>query len=466
MQTIRKHAARRPLHALRALALVPAGFALGACTSDELSLGAGDGPLGPDGTACAYGEDGIVTGDVTAQTQEEIDALAGCEQVLGDLTIFGSSAFNLHALASLRIVRGGLKIGITRDSLYSNANGGDSDGDGIAESNGKVASLAGLEALEEVRSLGIANLLSTDLLPLSRLRSVYGSQPGRPGQLNGGTIGISDCPNLVDLTGLESSSEWTDLFLSQLPALASLKGIGMPGMVISSVSVSGAPALADLSSLAQVKALGALTLNNTGLESLGDLSLQTLDVLRVEDNPRLTDMDGAFREIQSVRSLSVLRNPKLDHLPRMRGVDTFQVIDNAELRSIPIFESGVLHGYSLGLGGGHHNPDSNVAIGDDFTVVEIANNPKLSRFDVPLEFAEGNYVGIYGNASLTEINLRLLSNVDVLSIRDNPVLSSLDLGDFGAAEVLSVQNNPGLSVAGLSEVKAFERVVENNADAP
>lgn len=447
--SIRNHTTRQPLRSLPALALMPACLCLAACSSDELSLGAGDGQLElGDPPSCGYHGSGIVVGDITARNQDELDALAGCEEVLGTLTVFGSSELDLRSLASLRLVRGPLIIG---------------------EGEADVPSLEGLEALEEVESLAIRNLQSADLLPLSRLTSVYGSQPGGPGQLNGGQISISKSPQLQDLTGLEGLREWSGISLSETAALSSLNGLGTPGAVLASVIIHAAPALRDLSALAEVRALGELSLVDTGLESLRGLDLLIVDSLSVADNANLIEMDDAFVNAQAVRSWGIIDNPKLDHLPEgpsLGAIETLRVMGNDSLRSIPVYTFRNTPRLSLGLGGNGDNPDSATATLDDFTVVEIAYNPALTRFSIPLRFREGTYVGIYANANLTELDLEALSSVDMLSIRDNPVLSSLDLGDLQTVDNLAIENNPALSVAELAQVETFDRTIVGNADAP
>jgi hypothetical protein len=463
MQTIRKHAARRPLRPFRTLALVPACLALGACSSDELSLGEGDQPLEAGGSDCAYSEDGIVVGDVTARSQEEIDALAGCEQVLGNLSVSSGSSFNLRALAALRVVGGGLTIGSgTEQEEYT-----DDNDDGFDDAVGEVSSLEGLEALEEVRSLAIERLQSADLLPLSRLRSFRAGQSARRGEIRDGGIYIAGCPNLVNLSGLEGLHGWRQITLDRNAALASLDGIGTPDDEVTHVAIYDAPALRDLSALAPVLAIEELTLLNTGLESLDGLNLEEILSLYVADNPNLVEMD-ALVNVHWTREWQIARNPMLDHLPELASLDglqMLQVTENDELRSIPLYDTpGATLGFSLG--GRQGNPYEQTTRPDNFRLLEIAHNPKLTQFSLPSGLARGNHVDIYANISLTELDLEDLTNVDGLSIRDNPVLASVDIDDLETVDNLAIENNPALSVAEFAEVKTFTRTLDGNADTP
>jgi hypothetical protein len=108
----------------------------------------------------------VVDGAVVAHNQDEIAALAGCEEIHGDLFIRTFQGADLTPLSSLRSVEGELRVGAKADQTPSASIGSpapESEGTPVydptgqqAEANaaiGWLTSLAGLEGLESVGSL-------------------------------------------------------------------------------------------------------------------------------------------------------------------------------------------------------------------------------------------------------------------------------------------------------------------------
>ena len=83
---------------------------LAACTSDTVDLGGAEATEGLGrGSRCT---DSAVIGEaVLATNQAELDALAGCEEITGDLVVDVFDGADLRPLASLRAVGGTFTLG-------------------------------------------------------------------------------------------------------------------------------------------------------------------------------------------------------------------------------------------------------------------------------------------------------------------------------------------------------------------
>src|SRR5690242_8110072 len=80
-----------------------------ACIGDQIDLGESSNPGTPRGSRCATST--TVEGNVTAGNQEELNELAGCEAITGDLYIFPFFEPDFTPLASLQRVEGTLDVG-------------------------------------------------------------------------------------------------------------------------------------------------------------------------------------------------------------------------------------------------------------------------------------------------------------------------------------------------------------------
>lgn len=427
-----------------ALALGSALLAF-ACGSEQLSLGEGEAPLDTGEPAC---NGGVVQGSVEVNNQLELEALVGCEEIVGNLWIHAFAGVDLRPLASLRIVRGDLAVG-------PNDTGFD-----------LVESLEGLEALEQVSRLSIHYLGATDLLPLANLKRVE-FDPQSPFS-SGGSIDISGCPNLIDLTGLGNLERWDQLSLSGNTSLASLNGIGLPTLGEPAILTQELPALRDVSALAGLERIGVLHLWGTGLEHIAPLGVRIIRNLNLTDNNALVHIDGLAA--LEVAGISITENDALEHLPEWPALSLLsdvQIVNNASLHTIPQYAID-LPGGGVRLGSllsPSTNPD--VLHRQQFVVFDIGGNPKLRSLALPTGLERGQYVGIYDNASLTTLNLNSITDIDQLSIRNNAALTSVTLGALSAVDNLAVENNPLLPAEAFADVASFTRVITGNAsDAP
>jgi hypothetical protein len=427
------------------LALASASLGL-ACGSERLSLGAGEALLEPGESACGGG---VVHGEVEVHDQPGLEALAGCEEVVGNLWIHAFAGVDLRPLSSLRIVRGDLAIG-PNDSGFE-----------------LFESLEGLEALEQVSRLSIYYLGATDLSPLSNLKRVE-LDPQSPWD-EGGSIDIESCPNLVDLTGLGGLEQWTQLFMQGNDSLESLNGLGLPSLGRPSVLGQTLPALRDLSALAGLESADWLRFSDTGLEHVAPLGLQAITGLDFMNNDALVDIDG-FADLEVVDNLTVMDNAALERLPEwpaLRRLSDVQIVNNAALESIPAYVTQTLDGY-FSLGSDYSIPSNNpdVLQPHDFTMFEVGGNPKLTSLTLPTGLARGQYIGVYDNPSLLSLNLSSITKLDQLSIRNNAVLANVGLGGLEAVDELAVEDNPMLPSETFADVASFKRVIDGNAGDP
>jgi hypothetical protein len=427
-----------------ALALGSLCLMLAACGSERLSLGAGEAPLEPAEVACGGG---VVHGSVDVNNQPELEALAGCEEIVGNLHIEAFEGVDLRPLSALRIVRGDLHL-LSETGLEH------------------FESLEGLEALEQVSRLMVRNLRGTDLSPLAHLKRVE-LDPLSPWP-EGGSIEIAGCPNLTDLSGLGGLEQWDTLFLESDDSLASLNGLGLPLLGRPSIRARLLPALRDLSALEGLESMTLLTLAETGLEHIAPLGMKSITSFGLEGNAALVDIDG-LAALEILGGFTLRQNHALEHLPEwplLSRLSNVQIVDNAELRSIPAYVTQALNGPVL-LGnhlGPVINPDILVRL--EFMLFEVGRNPKLTELTLPAGLVSGQYIGIYDNGSLASLDLNAISQLDQLSIRNNAVLENVAIPGLGAVDHLVVEGNPMLPSDAFAGVASFTRVIEGNAGDP
>jgi hypothetical protein len=270
---------------------------------------------------------------------------------------------------------------------------------------------------------------------------------------------------LIDLTGLGGLREWQRLTLDRNASLSSLRGIGIP-VGEASLFATNMPALRELGALAPLLQLETLQLWNTGLQSLDGLELEIVRSLDLRDNAALVDLD-ALNGLRSIRSLTLYGNPALEQLPAMPDLayilNDVAIVGNAELRSIPHYAAGTPEGLFV-LGGGFpslgENPD---IVSTIFLFFEVGNNPKLTHLSVPSGFRRGQYIGIYDNPSLTDLDMSSVEKLDQLSLRNNVALPGVAIDALQTVDDLIVTGNTALPEATFDDVATFTRDMSGNA---
>jgi hypothetical protein len=412
------------------------GIGLTGCARDSVSLGDDSlaAPLVPS-EGCS--SDPIMEGDVRITEQAALDALAGCEEVSGNLTIEVFPGTDLRPLASLRTVGGQLFIGdrsSTRDvEEYL----------GLVEA-GWLESFDGLQALERVGALALVNFAASDLSELSSLRSVNAAAPEN--RTRAGYLVFQGARNLVNLQGLERVGGVESLMLLDLPALESLDGLTV-SYRFDNIMIQGAPRLTDLEALAPLERGNSLSISETAVEDLWALaSLVDVRQFFILNNPLLADTSS----IPRTRGLFL----QLENNPKLQG--TLEV-SSASMNGFMIAGNAALERISFNANEVHMIP---WVCGS----VRIFGNEKLRAVSSPDGCDQHARIEVSNNPNLETLDLGRLKRLDELHIVDNPSLSALSHTDFERIYVIDVVNNPRLSTSALASVPAFERTLEGNAD--
>jgi hypothetical protein len=407
-----------------------------ACGGERMSVGSNEEASSPVAPKHCSGSD--PSGDLQANTQEQIDALRGCEIIDGSLTIWGSGSddpLSLASLASLRVVTGSFELQ-------------------------EIPSLAGLEALEQVGNLALGPIPVYDLLPLSNLERVIWEPPGGG---DGGVISIGPCPNLQSLAGLEKLTSWTWFGISDAPELATLAGLAGPPKLLE-LYLAGLPALRDLHGLEFVREADAVNIVNTGVSSLRGLSLSRAESLLVQGNRALTDLN-ALSHLYAADHLQISDNDSLlgAELSALSQVQSIKITGNPQLTK--------LYAYSASEGTGvtiRDDPES----ASSRTVLlsrllfEVGNNARLEQIAAPDGFKDVQQISIWGNPVLTKLDLSHLEHADGLEILDNPALQTLTVPELERVGDLEIVDNPRLSTAALDGVQTFSRTMSGNGTPP
>lgn len=428
------------------------------CSNDTVNLGGGRAPLVVQpGERCTGPS--IVQGPVTVHNQDEIEQLAGCEEIDGDLHIEIFADADLTPLSSLRIVDGLLEIGAYPDAAnQENADLGEIKGQvNRIVRNGYLNSLTGLEGLQRATTLTISSIAAEDLEPLLGLRQLSGRANGVP---PAGSLYIDSTKNLRDLHGLSNIESVQDFALRDNPALASLGGLQL-GTTGARISVSDSPLLSSLAELESVQSAIALSLTNLGitdLDDLANLSYVEQEII-IDNNTLLGNMDGLANLI-SAESIQVLKNAILQSIPSLneiRGLDTVMVVDNPELQSLHLDLPTEGDGpYSL----------RGARVSNPITLIDIGRNDSLTELSLSAGLRTGRAIALYDNAALAHVSLGSLQHLEELDITGNTNLEQIDVGALKTVDLLVVTNNPKLDAAQLGMVRSFTATVLHNATAP
>jgi hypothetical protein len=302
------------------------GSALAACSNDVVDLGGGSVFRGLEvGSTCA--ESSIVDGDVHVENQDELDALLGCEEIRGALTIDIFEDTDLTPLADLRAVDGYLLLGgfptFPAEATAEAREAYQLDYDrvnAIAAANW-LPSLEGVESLERVGSLFLLHVSAPSLDAFASLRLVTG---GLDSEL-AGQLAISSAPNLVDLGGLENARGIRTIELRDTPALESLNGLHV-GTTLLQLRLENSPALENIDALAPVTMVSFdVYINGTAIpnvDALANLSWATMG-LALANNPELTNVD-ALVGLTGAQYLVFEGNAKLERLPEFSNIQSFE----------------------------------------------------------------------------------------------------------------------------------------------
>jgi hypothetical protein len=441
-----------------ALALVSA---LSACSNDVVDLGGGTLSQSVEyGSRCA--ESPFIEGDVRVRSQQELDALLGCEEIHGDLSIDVFEGTELAPLADLRAIDGNFFIGrfpdfpdeLTEEAIaawqleYDRVIA-------IAEADW-LSSLEGVESLERVGGLTLNRVSAPSLEAFGGLRLVSGGvAPGMAGFL-----AIASSPYLVDLSGLENVRGFRTLELSDNPALESLDGLTVPSS-LDDVTLQENPALTNIDALSPLETiifdLFFVGIAVTNLDALANLK-QASRGLALFSNPELIQVD-ALQGLEGAEFLVFDGNAKLERLPQFENLYT---LDGFKAMRNPALESISLNFPNLQA--------INIVDGTDLvlaaSVIEIGENPRLESIAFEAGFRAAEMLSIYRNDALASIDLGSLERLDRLDIYGNTALTGVSLGALRTVDSLRIIGNPSLTTSELRNVLTFESEFTGNADDP
>jgi hypothetical protein len=426
--------ARPRVLALHTLLALPALLFLAGC-GEAMSLGTDEAPvIGEEEETCSVGLE-----DVVATTQAEIEALRGCRELQGSLTVRLNydepGSLSLEPLESLEIVRGELWI------------------------NGPVTTLEGLESLQQVGALQLNSLRVTDLAPLRALTRVQGDPTLRAFATGGdGSIRFENCEGLIDLLGLENLTTWSRLSVESSNTLESLDGLQAPWHV-DGLQLQALPSLNDVKALASVREVEWMVVSGTGLERFGALGLNTAGLLQISDNARLTDLDG-FVALSSVEDLQIQNNDALVRieLSDLESFDAISIVGNDVLTAVPYYEADQLDYIWPNQTLGTTNPRGRRAL------FEVGDNPLVTSIILPTTTSDLALVSIYRNASLASVDMGNLQRAETVWLLNNAVLASVAIPNLQGVDLLQIKDNPALSVAPFAAVRTFTLDVTGNLD--
>ncbi|MEP5340635.1 MAG: hypothetical protein ABJL44_12895 [Algibacter sp.] len=267
-------------------------------------------------SVCAIDIGGAFTGDITLETQEEVDlfGLLGYSEINGILTIEGSDDLSniasLLALESLTSVTGDLNI-------YS---------------NDSLKDLSGLENLTSVTGyLRISE--NASLLDVTHLRNLM---------LVESLIIVSN-PSLTGLLGLENlSSVGETMYVENNDLLTSLEGLGNLILVGRDLRIWDNASLKDLTGLGKLASVGGyieITLNSSLIDIIGLKNLTSVDgYLRVFKNDLLTDLEGLDNLTSLGGSLILGANDSLENITNLLNIASLggdlNISENASLKKL------------------------------------------------------------------------------------------------------------------------------------
>lgn len=373
----------------------------GVSTTEPGTSTTGDETAAPPAGPCPAGNGGGLT-------QAEIDALAGCEVIPGDL-IVGGSVTSLAPLAALREVGGSVRIGWFHEEAAPVL---------------PLASLAGLEGLEKI----------------------------------GGSLQIAWLPQLTSLAPLAGlTAVPAYLQLRVLPQVDSLAGLDNITTVGETLTLHAMPALADLGGLASLTRAKGLSIFDIGVVDFQDLAAlaelgepaESSAPLWIGQNAQLTHLAGLEGVIwQGAFSVELSDNPALVDVSALAGlaaVSTLKVSGNAALADLVGFE----------------------AVTEATGTVTLMNNPALADLGglANVQTAHGLVIG--GQQAFTDLAaLASLASSDGVEVADSNLVELGPLPALQAVRGLRIHDNPALvSLSGLAGVTSLWQLRMYHNDA-
>ncbi|MFA6013385.1 MAG: hypothetical protein WC799_25565 [Desulfobacteraceae bacterium] len=359
----------------------------------------------------------------TILSTQDLQAISSYRTIGGNLTIQASSLTNVDSLKNLTKVCGNLTIdsNLSLTSIQGLSALVKIWGNLIVNNNPILQDISCFANLMDVESIRISsdpslkNLHGLNLNPSivltlgltidsnSGLETLEGiSVP------SGTRVKISNNPLLMSLKGLNPplDDEGMNIDLDANANLASLEGLeGVQAMNI--LKIQNSPKLTSLLPLSDLKAVTAITIQNTGIINLVGLgNLTTLNGgISINDNPFLVSLEGLSIP-EGTPNITIRNDHALTHLTGLTISEGFKGTIN--LWDLPGITS-------------------------------------LAGLSLPVEFAGS--LSLFTNAALSSIDLSHVESMDSLTIVQCHALSSLEhgFGSLSSLNTLYMENNKALA---------------------
>jgi hypothetical protein len=390
----------------------------------------------------------VVFRSLYVSDQEQLDLLAGCESIQGDLTLELFPDADASALESLREVRGALRVFST------------------FEPPGMTFPLPPLPRLETAGDLFLNSVELGASNALPALRAL--TRRDLDGRAAGALV-VMGCKGLTDLSPFGALDGITELQLLGNPELARLNGLGDAAALVI-LSLQGNERLSELGPLGSMPRLGSVEIADTpALTSLAGLSLPAeLQVVDLSSNAGLETLAGlesiAVVDILSLRNLPALQT--LEGLSGLESVLNLLITDNASLVSL----AGLTALREVGELRVEHN--SALASFGSWPAIEqidrcsISDNAALASAS-----ALGTAVRFLEVSSSPRVDLSVFQGVslrDGMSLEDLPQLVTLNgAPNLPPAGSLFVRGCPSLTdLSALSSLPSLHELELSNIGAP
>ncbi len=318
----------------------------------------------------------------------------------------------------------------------------------------------GADALERIR-VGPTQLTSLDVsqnLELSSL-SIYGSlltsiDVSANSKLSSFVLGdtntltsdieLSSNDNLTTVVVLNSNLEALDLINKPL-----LSYVDFSNSTISDLTIENAPSLTTFATFTNSN-MANLRIDNTVLTSLDFSTVNSLEILDIRNCLDLTNLVLPPAN-SNLRDLTIYASIFNDNDPATQF--NYNLSNRPSLEKLEIWQSGITN-----LTIENCTALNDLIVGEHIAgMTELQNlvitNTAITEFNLGNNNAELLNIEIENNPSLTEITTsgNGLSTVERLSVVDN-ALTQLNISNFSNIETLSVRNNPNLSSLDLTTI--------------
>ncbi|WP_394830196.1 chitobiase/beta-hexosaminidase C-terminal domain-containing protein [Pendulispora rubella] len=264
-------------------------------------------------------------GNFTASTSSQLDALSGCREITGNLTIEGRGIWNLAALGSLERVGGSLTVSYTREleSLAGLQKLASVGGDLAIQGNYRLGSVAALESLYAVGgALRVEYNAVTNLVGPNKLMRV-------------GALLIEE-PFLTSVTGFSALEEIQGYFVLSRTALTAFDGFPALTSIRGNAIFRGNPVLQSVTGFAHVHELSGLDIANSPslsrFAAFPNAKAVRGDVY-ISDSPKLAQLDLKGIEVVDGRvSIGAVDGDGLPALASLDGFSGLTAIGRLDLR--------------------------------------------------------------------------------------------------------------------------------------